>query len=80
MTVQSNDPVIVRHGPFLCEATVEALTERGVIIRYTGQTEFVGFDQVKQAPDGTRLTDRPDQGFIGSAHLPALQPEGWPRS
>ena len=68
--VKAGDRLQVRHGPFLADALVVEITDRGAIIDYTGKVTLVGYRSVVRAPDdGTELAETPTQGFIGRAHL-----------
>ena len=67
--VKAGDRLQVRHGPFLADALVVEITDRGAIIDYTGKVTLVGYTSVVPAPDGTQLAGTPTQGFIGRAHL-----------
>jgi hypothetical protein len=67
--VKAGDRLQIRHGPFLTDALVVEITDRGAIIDYTGKVTLVGYTNVEPAPDGTQLTETPTQGFIGRAHL-----------
>jgi hypothetical protein len=68
--VKAGDRLQVRHDPFLADALVVEITDRGAIIDYTGKVTLVGYTSVMRAPDGTQLTETPTQGFIGVRTLP----------
>jgi hypothetical protein len=63
------DLLQILHGPFLAQAIVEEVNENGAVVRYTGHTTLVGWENLIKAPNGTKLTKDPNQGFIGRAHF-----------
>lgn len=63
-----NDTVRLEFGPFECTGTVTSVTEHGAIVKINDDATLIGFRRLEFAPDHTRLTNAPDETFIGRAH------------
>lgn len=66
------------HGPFTSDWKVVEIAEHGAILEYDGGLQLTGFEHLLTAPNGTELTRKLGQEFIGRSHWASAIRRNWP--